>query len=109
MASKELIAVLSGLLEGLPDVSAKMSAGHASFVVGKKVFAYTRDEGVVVKLPKSRVAGLVARQYASRLVMGKRSMAEWAVIEHEETETFREDEALLREAHDFVAGKGGRA
>lgn len=59
MTDNDLTIILSAMLEDLPHVRIEQKAHHTSFLVGKKVFAYTQDEGVVIKLPKAKVKGLV--------------------------------------------------
>ena len=48
--------------------------------VGGKVFAFANKAGMVVKLPSPRVAALIVAGSATPLIMGKRTMKEWAVV-----------------------------
>jgi hypothetical protein len=106
MADNKLITVLSSMLEGLPGVSVGRKVNHASFLVGKKVFAYTQEDGVVIKLPKEKIKELVDTKNASLLVMGQRVMKEWVVIKHKDPEAYKKDLELFKEAIAFVSAKG---
>ena len=59
MANSDLAAILSSMLEDLPRVSIRKTSNHTSLLIGKKVFAYTQGDGVVVKLPKEKIEELV--------------------------------------------------
>lgn len=104
MADIDLAALLVPALEGLPGVDVQRKANHVSFLTGKKVFAYTMAAGLVVKLPAERIAELVDKGKAAPLVMGKRTMKEWAVIEPKEAKKHAKNPALLKEAMGFVGG-----
>jgi hypothetical protein len=73
--------LLVSLIEGAPGVELDHKRNHVSAKVQGRVFAYDRPHDLVVKLPKSRIDELEAAGEASRLVMGKREMAEWAVVQ----------------------------
>jgi predicted DNA-binding protein (MmcQ/YjbR family) len=108
MADPKLIAALSSLLAPLPDVAEEKTETHATFLTGKKVFAFTRSSGpgVALKLPKERIAALLQREDITPLTMGKRTMKEWIVIEHPKPADYKKDLALFKEAKAFVeAGK----
>ena len=103
MTDNDLVAILSSMLTDLPNVYIEKKANHASFRVGKKVFAYTRDEDVVIKLPKEKVKELIDQQKASPLVMGKKEMKEWAVIQHSSPNAYKKDLALFKTSLAFVS------
>jgi hypothetical protein len=108
MADPKLIATLSSLLGPLPDVTEEKTETHATFLIRKKVFAFTRSSGpgVALKLPKERIGALLEREDITRLTMGKRTMKEWIVIEHPKPADYKKDLALFKEAKAFVeAGK----
>jgi len=108
MADPKLIATLSSLLGPLPDVTEEKTETHATFLIKKKVFAFTRSSGpgVALKLPKEKIAGLLHRKDITQLTMGKRTMKEWIVIDHPKPTDYKKDLALLKEAKAFVeAGK----
>ena len=73
MKEEDLATLLASMLRDLPRVSVKKHVGHASFRVGKKVFAFTRNQGVAVKLPREKIRELVNKQNAAPLVMGIKS------------------------------------
>lgn len=99
----DIVAVIFRLLGDLPGVSVMEKFHHASFLVGKKVFAYMRPDGVVMKLPRERIEELLlTRADACHLVMGKRVMKEWMVIMHDDLNQYREDVKLFKEAAAFV-------
>jgi hypothetical protein len=108
MADPRLIAVLSSLLRPLPDVTEEKTETHATFLIGRKVFAFTRNSGpgVALKLPNERIAALLQRDNITLLTMGKRTMKEWIVIEHPNPADYKKDLPLFKEAKAFVeAGK----
>ncbi|MGH9597000.1 MAG: hypothetical protein ACRD3K_09405 [Edaphobacter sp.] len=107
MADPGLIATLSSLLAPLPGVEQKQLPTHITFTAGKKVFAFTRSSGsrVALKLPKERIAALLQRDDIVLLTMGKRTMKEWIVIEHEKPADYKKDLALFKEAKAFVETK----
>ena len=105
MAENKLITVLSSMLEDLPGVNVGKKVNHASFLVGKKVFAYTQEDGVVIKLPQEKIKELVGQKNASPLVMGQRVMKEWLVIKHKDPEAYKKDLELFKEAIAFVSAK----
>ena len=105
MTDRDLAAVLSSLLEDIPQVQVGTHLRHTNFLVGNKVFAFLQGDGVVLKLPRGKIQALVAAKQAVPLVMGKRVMKEWAVIRHDDPEEYTQDEALFKEAMMFVASK----
>jgi hypothetical protein len=105
MADNDLTTILSSTLEDLPHVSIAKKVNHASFLIGKKVFAYTQGDGVVIKLPKEKIKELVDKKKASPLVMGQRVMKEWVVINHKDPAEYKKDLELFKEAIVFVSSK----
>jgi hypothetical protein len=104
-AKDDLASILSSMLEGLPGVNVKKSANRLSFLIGKKVFAFTQRNGVVIKLPQEKIKALVDKKTASFLVMGKREMKEWAVIKHKAPKEYEKDLKLFKAAIAFVSSK----
>lgn len=90
------------LLAGLPGAVVSWKFHNASFSVGGKVFGFTRGASVVCKLPGERVEELVTRGTGAALVMGKRTMKEWAVVQAADE---AQELELLREAMEFVRVK----
>lgn len=102
-AGRELAEIFCSMLEDLPGVTTTQHMGHTSFLTGKNVFAFTRTEGVALKLPRDKAQALVLTGDAEFLAMGKRTMKEWVVIQHDGLETYRKNRNLLIEAKTFVA------
>jgi hypothetical protein len=104
MADARLIATLSSLLGSLPDIAEEKTETHATFLIKRRVFAFTRSSGpgVALKLPKERIAGLLERDDITLLNMGKRTMKEWIVIEHAKPTDYKKDLPLFKEAKAFV-------
>jgi hypothetical protein len=86
---EDLAEVLTEMLRELPRVTAKRRGKHASFSVGKKVFAFMGAQGVAMKLPKEKIAKLAGRRDVSMLVMGKRVMKEWEVVTHKNPAAYK--------------------
>jgi hypothetical protein len=76
--------------------------GNASFSVGGKVFAFTRPEGLVLKLPPDVLARVVAEREAGPLVMGKRVMREWVLLRLDGPEKYCGELELMQVAMKFV-------
>jgi hypothetical protein len=102
-AARDLAAVVSPLLADLRGVTVQTKSHNASYLIRKKVFAFTRKDGVAVKLPEARIRQLIEQMDVSFLVMGKRSMREWALIRHANHSDFAKDLTLFRESIAFVS------
>jgi hypothetical protein len=105
MSDPDLIAALSKLLATLPGIAEEKTATHATFLTGKKIFAFTRSGGggVALKLPKERIAELLQRDDIAPLAMGKRTMKEWILLDRAKPADYRKDLALFKEAITCVA------
>lgn len=103
MAESDLATTLSFMLGSLPEVSVGTHLHNRNFLVGKKVFAFMKNGGVALKLPRPKAQELVANNQASTLVMGKRAMKEWVVIVYEDPEEATKDLELFRESIAYVA------
>ena len=105
MPDPELVTAMSKLLAALPGVTEQRTSVHVTFYVNKKVFAFTRSagDGVVLKLPKERIAALLEREDICLLTMGKRTMKEWILLSHPQPSGYRKDLPLFKEAMAFVA------
>ena len=79
-AEREHVIALRAALADWPEVSTHSKFGNASFQTGAKVFAFTRPEGIAMKLPESRIRALVEKRQVEFLVMGKRTMREWMLL-----------------------------
>lgn len=93
-----LHAVAKTVLASVPGTAVSWKFHNASFDVGGKVFAFTRPSGMAMKLPEARIDGLVEKNKAVHLVMGKRTMREWAVVPADDAALL----PLLKEAATFV-------
>ncbi len=105
MPDPALVAALSKLLAPIPGVVEEKSENHVSFTANKKVFAFTRSggaTGVALKLPRERIAELLARDEITPLVMGKRIMKEWILLTHANPSGYKKDLPLFKEAKAFA-------
>jgi hypothetical protein len=89
---------LTTQLSQLKNVSIKEGASHTTFLVGKKVFGYTKKEDLILKLPVLTAKKLVNAKNATFLIMGKRTMSEWVVIEQPKSSQFNHLKPLLEES-----------
>ncbi len=96
---------LSEWIEGiLPKAVVVRKPSGAMYQAGTKIFAFTRPDGVAMKLPEDRVADLVdSRADASFLVMGTKTMREWLMLRYSSPAGYRNDGKLFEEAMKFVA------
>lgn len=104
-AQNDLGSVLVSMLARIPGVVVMRKLTSANFTIRKKVFAFTKGDGVVLKLPPETVKRLVEAGTASMLVMGKRTMKEWIVIRLENPSDAKKQLRLFEEAMAFVAAK----
>src|ERR1700733_5933089 len=76
----ELAAIL---VKKVPDAELSWKFGNASLVIDDKVFAFPskNSNGLILKLPAHDIAALVETGTARPLVMGKRTMREWVIVE----------------------------
>lgn len=77
--------------------------GNTSFSVNGKVFAFTRPDGLLLKLPVDVLAKVLAEQDAEPLTMGKRTMREWILLRLNGPESYRNETDLMRIAMTFVS------
>ena len=98
-------AVLVAMLGKVPGVVVKRKLNSSNFAVKKKVFAFTKGDGMVLKLPPKTVKKLIQAKAATMLVMGKRTMKEWVVIPLKDPAVARKHLTLLKEAKRFVSSK----
>ena len=76
----ELAAIL---VKKVPGAELSWKFGNASLVIDDKVFAFAskNSHGLILKLPAQDIAALVETGTARSLVMGKRTMREWVIVE----------------------------
>jgi hypothetical protein len=98
-------SVLVSMLAKIPGVVVKRKLTSANFTVKKKVFAFTRGGGVVLKLPPETIKRLLEAGTASMLVMGKRTMKEWIVIRLKNPSDAKRQLRLFKESMAFVSAK----
>jgi hypothetical protein len=91
-----------------PDVSAVTAGGMKRFgasgelKVGGKMFAFSSKGRLIVKLPQSKVAALIAEGQGEPCVMGRgRTMREWVVVGPERQSEWL---PLTLESKRFVSG-----
>lgn len=101
------VAALTALVCELPAeppvTAGRMFNGDGVRVDGRFFAFIGRNGDLVAKLPADRVSDLVGRRTGSPVVMGKRTMREWARFPAEAgVGTWSE---VLGEAHAFVAGE----
>jgi hypothetical protein len=97
---RDLRGWVESVLAELPGAELQWKFHNVSLTVHGKVFAFTKGAGIAIKLPAARVNQLVKDGTATVLVMGTRSMREWAVVPRSEVGA---DFETLREAQNFVA------
>ena len=91
------IDALAAWVEGiLPQASVVRKPSGAMFQIGTKIFAFTRPEGVAMKLPEARIAQLVEIRDASFLVMGTKTMREWVLLRYSSPERLSERRKAVR-------------
>ncbi len=105
MPANELDSYLISLIRKLPKVVTTQKFGHANFTVGKKVFGFTKPDGLVLKLPAGKAKELVGQKKAVLLVMGKREMKEWVVLRRPKPAGYKKDLGLIKESIGFVSSK----
>jgi hypothetical protein len=107
MTEQEMTELLTDMLGSLPGVSSMNYGKRANFMIGekKKIFAFTRKDGVALKLSAERVQALTETRGASALVMGKKTMKEWAVMPYSNAAALKKDLKLLKEAMAFTEAK----
>ena len=103
MPPTELATILIELLQPLPDVVVTTKLTSTNFTAKSKVFAFTKGDGVVVKLPPQTVTRLISDQQAELLVMGKRTMKEWVVIHYRTPADCKKHLPLFTEAKMYAS------
>ena len=100
----DLSARVSSLLRDRPGVTVIEKRNHISATCDDKVFAYSRQIGLVIKLPRSRVDEIEEAGEGIRLVMGSKEMGEWAVVAVPLEGDLSHLGSLLDESLAFVCG-----
>ncbi len=106
--AEERFAAVVGELAGCTGVDAPVGArrrfGSDALKVNGSIFAMVTGGSLVVKLPRDRVAALIAEGTGAPFSAGKgRIMKEWVRVSDDDQETWL---ALAREALEFVGRRG---
>jgi len=92
-------------LDGVTFGAGRRGFGSGTLQIGGRIFAMTSGGRLVLKLPRDRVAALVASGEGGPFDAGKgRPLAEWLALGDADDARWR---VLAREAADFV-GRAGR-
>lgn len=76
--------------------------GHPAYYVKGKVFASLYMDGVVVKVPESRVKELLDKDdFVAFTPMG-RKMREWVMIIHEDSSEYLKDKEVFEDSFEYV-------
>lgn len=102
MEQNDLASIIASMLEQIPQVRTGTHLHTTNFVMGNKVFAFLKKDRLAIKLPQGTAQQLVAQRYAQPLVMGKRVMKEWIVINHIDPQDYQQDLELFKKAMAFV-------
>jgi len=103
-AAQALYATLAAVELAKPDVSHGRSLRSGTLTVGGKMFAFLREDRLIVKLPGDRASGLIATTGAVPHESGGRLMKEWVSLPlPEDTEEWR---TVLAEACEHVRALG---
>jgi hypothetical protein len=87
-----------------PEVSMGRMFHADGLRVGGKTYAFfSRDRGVVLKLPAARAGELVGDGTAEVVRMGARQMREWVALREPDERVWRD---LMEEAAGYVASPG---
>lgn len=105
MATDDLSTILAFMLADLPQVKVGKHINNINFLVGEKVFAFVKGDGVAMKLPREKIKELIDQDRATPLVMGKRTMKEWVVLKHEDPEEYKGDIEIFKESIAFVSSQ----
>ena len=103
MSAREQYDALADEWLRRPEVSLGRSLRNETLTVHGKIFAFLKDDRLVVKLPAKRCAALLAEGAAVPFESGGRRMKEWvAVPAAADPGRWR---GLMSEAHGYVAGR----
>jgi hypothetical protein len=89
-----------------PGVSLGRSLRNETLTVHGKIFAFLKDERLVVKLPAARAAALLADGTAAPFESGGRRMKEWVAVPAAADPARRRE--LMGEANGYVSAGAAR-
>ena len=93
-------------LDGVTLGAGRRGFGSGTLQVGGRIFSMISHDRLVLKLPRDRVAALVATGEGGPFDAGKgRPLAEWVVVGEADDQRWR---VLAGEAADFVGRTGAR-
>lgn len=100
---KSPIEALSLMIGNLKGVTVGKHLNNKNFLTRGRVFAFMKGDGIALKLPKEKIAQIIKDKDIKPLIMGKRKMNEWVVIERKTTREYKKDLPLFRESIEFVS------
>ena len=104
----DVLAAVSALLDGRPEVTPRKMFGHPGFAVGGKMLACLYDDGVAVKLPEATAQAALARPDIEAFRPYGKSMREWVLITHDDLAAYEGDVDLFEAAIEYVAEVASR-
>jgi len=96
-------AILDDILLRVPGVYARKTFGSPAYYVEGKMFACVFGDSIALKLPEATIVEVLKREDAGPFQPGgKMMMRGWVRIHRSDSSHYREDEALLLQALEFV-------
>src|SRR4051794_30414584 len=84
-----------------PGVTVGRALQNEVLKVENKIFAFLKDDRLVVKLPAAVVHDLLRTDRATAFTSGGRTMREWAMLPWSDAAAWQ---AWMQEAYDYVGG-----
>ena len=102
----EIQEVLDTLLKDIPGVVPSKAFGYPAYSIGKKMFACVYEEGVSLKLPRERIAEIMAKDSGAKEFrpMNRHTMKDWVLLIRKSPKDYLKDIALFEESAEFVVG-----
>jgi hypothetical protein len=97
MDAAEVYDALADTFLSRPGVAVGRSLNNETLTVGGKIFAFLKDGALVVKVPATTVAALLAVGDGVAFMAGGRTMREWAMVPDPQRWS-----GLMEEAFTFV-------
>ena len=105
----DVLAAVTDLLAGHPNVVPRAMFGHPGFAVGGKMLACLYDDGVAVKLPEAVAQRATSRPGVEPFRPYGKSMREWVLISHANLDAYAGDVDLFEAAIEYVAEVASRS